>query len=216
MNIEQARFNMIEQQIRTADVFESRVLETLAQVRREDFVPEALQDLAFADIQVPLGYGQCMLTPITEARVLQALQLKRGQRVLEIGAGSGYMAALMAAQGAHVLSLECVPELAAQAQANLEKAGIEQVRVAQADGASGYAANAPYDWIVASGSLENVPQAWLDQLKIGGRAFVFLGAAPVMRARVLSRMTETEFEERNVFETNVPALQLGRQPTFAW
>ncbi|GAB2896985.1 protein-L-isoaspartate O-methyltransferase [Uliginosibacterium flavum] len=214
MDIEQARFNMIEQQIRTCDVLDPGALEALAQVKRERFVPAHLQALAFAEIEVPIGKGQTMLEPKTAAKALQALQLKRGEHVLEIGTGSGYMAALMAARGAHVCSLEIEPELAAQARRNLDRAGVDNVLVEDADGAAGWAEHAPYDVIIASGAVDSIPANWREQLKVGGRLFAFVGRAPVMRAILVTRVSASEYREHGVFETVVPALKLATQSQF--
>ncbi|MDP5238391.1 protein-L-isoaspartate O-methyltransferase [Uliginosibacterium sp. 31-16] len=213
MDIEQARFNMIEQQIRTCGVLEPGTLEALAAVRRERFVPPALQALAFADLALPIGKGQFMLEPKNEARVLQALQIRRGENVLEIGTGSGFMAALLAARGALVRSLEIEPTLATQARINLDRAGVDNVLVEDADGAAGEPECAPYDLILASGSVEHIPQVWLEQLKMGGRVFAFVGTGTVMKARMLTRVSNG-YRERDVFETVVPPLRLARATQF--
>jgi protein-L-isoaspartate(D-aspartate) O-methyltransferase len=214
MDIEQARFNMIEQQIRTCDVLDIGVLEALAQVRRECFVPAPMQALAFADLAVPLACGQSMLEPKVAAKALQAMQIKRGENVLEIGTGSGYMAAMMAQCGAHVCSLEIQPELAAQARINLDRAAIDNVLVEEVDGAEAWAELAPYDLIVGSGAVVSIPDAWRSQLKIGGRVFAFVGRAPVMRAIIVTRVSATEYREQSVFETCVPALKMAAQTQF--
>ena len=182
MNIEQARFNMIEQQIRPWDVLDKGVLGLLAAVRREDFVPAAYRALAFVDTEVPLPEGENMLPPKVEARLLQDLQAQRHERVLEIGAGSGFRAALLGPRAQSVVSLEITPALARLATENLRRAGAANVTVVQADGAHGYAAEAPFDAIVLSGSVPKVPADLLNQLKPGGRLVAIEGDEPVMRA----------------------------------
>lgn len=201
MNFEQARFNMIEQQIRPWEVLDQEVLELLFSVRREDFVPPAMQRLAFADAEIPLGHGAVMLAPKIEAHAVQAVRLKKHETVLEIGAGSGYMAALLAAQAAHVTTVEIVPELAEMARANLKRAEVDNVTVETANGAAGFAAKAPYDVIVVSASVQSVPQELLNQLKVGGRLFAIVGEDPVMEALLITRNSEDSFSTESLFET---------------
>ena len=206
MNVELARFNMIEQQIRPWEVLDSQVLDLLFVVKREDFVPAAYRNLAFADMEIPLGNGQVMLAPRVEAKLLQELSLKKTDKVLEIGTGSGYMAALLAARAEHVVSLECRPELADFARQNLERAGIANVDVEVADGANGWAARGPYDAIVVSGSVPVLPDALLKQLRLGGRLAVIVGEAPVMEAQLITCTADGIYNTINLFETVVPAL----------
>jgi protein-L-isoaspartate(D-aspartate) O-methyltransferase len=206
MNIEQARFNMIEQQIRPWEVLDPQVLDLLFVVKREDFTPAAYRNLAFADLEIPLGSGQVMLAPRVEARLLQELGVKKTDKVLEIGTGSGYMAALLAARAEHVVSVECRPELADFARQNLERAGIANVTVEVGDGAAGWAARGPYDAIVVSGSVPAVPDALLKQLRIGGRLAVVVGEAPVMEAQLITCTAEGTYNTINLFETVIPAL----------
>ena len=175
MNFEQARFNMIEQQIRPWEVLDPTVLATLGQLKREDFVPAAYRELAFADLELPIAAGQTMLAPRVEARFLQELALKKTDKVLEIGTGTGYMAALLAALTEHVVTVEINPELAATAKQNLANAGIDNVSIEIGDGAQGWSARGPYDVIVVSGSLPEVPPALLQQLRRGGRLAVVVG-----------------------------------------
>ena len=207
MNIEQARFNMIEQQIRPWEVLDQQVLDLLFVVKREDFVPAAYRNLAFADMEIPLGGGQVMLAPKIEAKLLQELGLTKTDKVLEIGTGSGYMAALLAARAEHVVSVELRPELLAFARENLERAGVANVTLAQADGTQGWVASAPYDAIVVSGSLPEVPVALLKQLRVGGRLAVVVGEAPVMEAQLITCTGEGVYHTVNLFETVVPALE---------
>jgi protein-L-isoaspartate(D-aspartate) O-methyltransferase len=213
MNVEQARFNMIEQQIRPWEVLDQGVLSLLAVVQREDFVPPACRALAFIDTEVPLPEGQCMLAPRVEARLLQELKLTRQDHVLEIGAGSGYMAALLAHQAARVTTLEIRPALAAMARANLQRAGIGNATVVEADGAKGPAAQAPFDAIVLSGSVAEVPAALLAQLKIGGRLVAIVGQEPVMRAVHISRVADRQFKRVELFDTVAPRLSGFGEPT---
>ncbi|WP_119353989.1 protein-L-isoaspartate O-methyltransferase family protein [Azohydromonas sediminis] len=210
MNVEQARFNMIEQQIRPWEVLDQGVLDLLAVVHREDFVPPAYRALAFVDMQVPLREqgrnGQCMLEPKVEARLLQELQVRKHEKVLEVGTGSGYMAALLAHQAQQVHSVEIVPELAAMARENLRRAAVRNVTVHDGDGARGLPGQAPFDVIVLSGSVAAVPQVLLDQLKVGGRLAAIVGDEPVMRASVYTRTGEREFGHVEVFDTVAPRL----------
>lgn len=201
MDFETARFNMIEQQIRPWNVLDPAVLALLAVVRREDFVPAAYRALAFVDTEVPLPEGQCMLAPKVEARLLQELNLQRHERVLEIGAGSGFMAALLAQRARSVLSLEVRPALAAVAGANLQRAGISNAKVRVLDGARGMPDDAPFDAIVLSGSVDSVPQALLEQLSPGGRLIAVVGDEPVMRAVRVRRVAESRFETTELFDT---------------
>jgi protein-L-isoaspartate(D-aspartate) O-methyltransferase len=220
MKTELARFNMIEQQIRPWDVLDAHVLELLASVRREDFVPAAHKALAFVDTQVPLlpgqPHGPAMLEPKVEARLLQALQLQRHESVLEIGTGTGFMAALLAHRAQKVTTLECRPELARQARENLVRAGLGHVRVVDcsaADGARGLPAEAPFDAIVLSGSVAEVPPALLQQLKPGGRLVAIVGQEPVMRGRLITRTGEAAWAETDLFDTVAPRLEGFAEPT---
>ena len=212
MNIEQARFNMIEQQIRPWDVLDPKVLTLLSKVKREDFVPAAYCDLAFADLEIPLGEGQVMLPPRVEARLLQELGIKKTDRVLEIGTGSGYMAALLAASAEHVTTLEIRPSLAAIARENLQRSGVDNVTVEVANGLSGWSQRAPFDAILVSGALPEVPAALLKQLRVGGRLAVIVGEAPVMEAQLITCTAEGVFNTINVFETVMPSLD-GASPS---
>ena len=225
MNYEQARFNMIEQQIRPWEVLDSQVLSLLAVIKREDFVPLAHRALAFVDMEIPLPPhnqpGQCMLAPKVEARLLQDLNVHKHERVLEIGAGSGYMAALLAHRAQHVTSLEIEPALARTARENLQKAGIYNVEVLQLDGASllapGGAAKAGlqglFDVIVLSGSVAEVPRELLALLKVGGRLSAIVGAEPVMRATLITRVDEHAFDHTEAWDTVAPRLLNFPEPS---
>lgn len=217
MNIEQARFNMIEQQIRPWEVLDPQVLDLLFVVKREDFVPAAYRNLAFADMEIPIGSGQVMLAPRVEARLLQELGIKKTDKVLEIGTGSGYMAALLAAHAEHVVTVESRRELADFARQNFERAGITNVTLEVGDGANGWSQRAPYDAIVVSGSLPVLPASLLKQLRVGGRLAAIVGTAPVMEAQLVTCSAEGVYNTVNLFETVVPALDGGEaKPVFSF
>jgi len=213
MNLELARFNMIEQQIRTWNVLDPAVLSLLAVVRREDFVPAAYRALAFVDCEVPLPEGQCMLAPKVEARLLQEAGVQRHERVLEVGAGSGFMAALLAHRARSVLSLELHAGLATTAAANLQRAGIANCKVRVFDGARGMPDEAPFDAIVLSGSVNAVPQVLLQQLAPGGRLMAIVGDEPMMRAVRVQRLSESRFETRDLFDTVASRLRGFDEPS---
>jgi protein-L-isoaspartate(D-aspartate) O-methyltransferase len=203
MNIEQARFNMIEQQIRPWNVLDTEILDLLHVVKREQFVPAAYQNLAFADVEIPLPGGDVMLAPKFEARVMQELNLKKHESVLEIGTGSGYMAALLAHRGAKVTSIEINPDNRVLAQKNLARAGVHNVTVKEGNGVLGLDKGAPYDVIVISGALEVLPEALLQQVKVGGRIAAITGLPPVMEFSIITRVGEAAWSTVKVFETNV-------------
>ena len=212
MNFEQARFNMIEQQIRPWDVLDADVVQLLAEVKREDFVPLAHEVLAFADMEIPLGHGQTMLPPRVEARMLQDAAIQKTDNVLEIGSGSGYTAALLAHQARRVITLEINPDLARMARANLHKAGVTNVEVRQFDGSKGASAESPFDVIMLSGSVAEVPQALLAQLKVGGRLVAIVGDEPVMRATVVTRTDDANYKTTQPWDTVAPRLQNFPEP----
>ncbi|ATI26827.1 protein-L-isoaspartate O-methyltransferase [Ralstonia solanacearum] len=205
MDIEKSRFNMIEQQIRPWDVLDLDVLDLLAVVKREQYVPEAYRALAFVDMEIPLPGGRNMLPPRVEARVLQELAVRKHEDVLEVGAGSGYMAALLAHRGRHVTTVDIAPELVAFARDNLARNGVTNADVAEGNAALGWG-NSLYDVICVSGSVPAVPESLLMQLKVGGRMSIFVGGAPVMEAQLITRVSEAEFQTRNLFETYVTPL----------
>ena len=211
IDFERARFNMVEQQIRTWDVLDQDVLDLLFVVRREDYVPIAYRELAFADLEIPLGDGERMWTPKMEARVVQELELRPDESVLEIGTGSGYLTALLAARSADVTSVELLPRLAAEAQAKLERGGVKNARVEAGDGARGYR-TAQYDAIVLTGSTPVLPDAWLRQLKPGGRLFAVVGDAPVMTARLMRWTAPAAIVSEDLFETVIGPLKNAAQP----
>lgn len=217
MNFEQARFNMVEQQIRPWNVLDTDVLDLLMAVRREDFVPAAHQALAFADIEIPLGHGATMLNPKIEGHIVQAVQLKKSDKVLEVGSGSGFLTALLATKADHVHSIEIVPELAETARANLAKAGIVNAQVETGDGSRGAVQDGPFDVIVLGGALPSLPNELLDQLKPGGRLFAVVGTAPCQTAQLITCNAPGVFRTESLFETVVPALTNGiRQEHFVF
>jgi len=198
MNIEQARFNMIEQQIRPWNVLAQDVLDLLTVVRREEFVPAAYRSLAFFDTDIPLPGGENMLAPKVEARILQEANVKKHEQVLEIGAGSGYMAALLAYKGRHVTTVEIDPTLKAMAEENLSGYGVTNVSVELGNGAQGW--QGEYDVIVISGALPFLPETFLKQVKVGGRILAIIGEAPVMSLQVITRTSDQVYDTVNVFE----------------
>jgi protein-L-isoaspartate(D-aspartate) O-methyltransferase len=208
---EQARFNMIEQQIRTWEVLDPKVLQLLHDVPRENFVPEAYQGLAFADIEIPLANGQFMLSPKLEARILQSLDIKSTDKVLHIGTGSGYFTALLAHMAAHVYSLEIDSELNATAAYKLAEDDIHNVSIELANGVKGFPAQQPYDVIVFTGSSPVEPPNVREQLKVGGAMFIVLGTAPVMQATLIERVSETAYRQDVLFETCMPELENAPQ-----
>ncbi|MDP9107616.1 MAG: protein-L-isoaspartate O-methyltransferase [Pseudomonadota bacterium] len=213
MNIEQARFNMIEQQIRTWDVLDTDVLDLLMIVKREAFVPAAYRAMAFVDAEIPLPCGENMLMPKFEARILQEATVKKHEHVLEIGAGSGYMAALLAHRARHVTTVEIEPQLQELARSNLRQNNIDNVDVVAGDGAHGWVAAAPYDVIVVSGSLPLLPQQFLQQIKVGGRIVAVIGEAPVMTAQLITRVSDVGYNTVNLFETAIRPLRHATTPS---
>ncbi|MDE2119124.1 MAG: protein-L-isoaspartate O-methyltransferase [Betaproteobacteria bacterium] len=205
MDFEQARFNMIEQQIRTWDVLDQDVLNLLGAVKREDFLPAAYRSLAFTDMEIPLPCGETMLAPKVEARLLQELGVRKHEWVLEVGTGSGFMAALLGHCAAHVLSLEIHPELAETAQQKLRQAGVMNTTVRCMD-ASKELPPGEFDVIVLSGSVAQIPQALIDRLKPGGRLCAVVGDAPMMRAQLLTSTAEHQSRVVDLFDTVAPRL----------
>jgi protein-L-isoaspartate(D-aspartate) O-methyltransferase len=215
MDMNQARFNMIEQQIRPWEVLDPQVLELLSTVRREDFVPLAHKALAFVDMEIPLGAApnQVMLAPRVQARLLQDLAVQPSDKALDVGTGSGFMAALLAHQAASVLSLEIDSSLAAQAKANLQKAGATKVTVRHADGSQGAAADGPFDVILLNGSVAEVTATLLQQLTVGGRLAAIVGHEPIMRATVITRNSETGWTTTEPWDCNAPRLSGFAEPS---
>ncbi len=201
MTLEKAHYNMIHQQLCPWQVLDGELVDLLGAVKREDFVPAAYRGLAYADIEIPLGHGAAMLAPKIEARALQALGLRKHEKILEIGTGTGYMAALLATHADQVWSVEIEPELAATARANLHRAGVYNATVETGDGSHGWPAHAPYDAIMVSGGLAQVPSELLAQLKVGGRLFAVVGQWPAMTAQLITRVAADAFRTRGLFET---------------
>lgn len=212
MNVEQARFNMIEQQIRTWEVLDPQVLDLLFQVKRELFVPQPHKALAFADLEIPLGHGEAMLQPKVEARILQELTLQPQENVYEVGTGSGYLTALLASRARHVTSVEIHTDLQERAAANLRAAAIRNVTLLQGDGARAPLAESAFDVIILGGSTPILPQAFLDRLAPGGRLFAIVGDAPAMKAVLVSQPVPGAFQHTELFETVVKPLVNAAQP----
>ena len=217
MNLEQARTNMVEQQIRPWDVLDQDILDLLYTVPREEFVPAAWRNLAFTDMEIPLApgapEGERMWAPKLEARVLQTLAPRRSDRVLEVGTGSGYLTALLAHRAAHVYSVEINPALAAFGRGNIARHGVDNVTLEVADGARGCAQWGPYDIVVLTGSVPAMPAAVLDSLAPGGRAIAVVGEAPVMTARLFQRSAGGAFTTTDLFETLLAPLSGCEQPS---
>ena len=215
MDLEQARTNMVEQQIRTWDVLDQDVLDLLYAVPREEFVPRECRNLAFTDMEIPLGKspGERMWAPKMEARVLQELTLRRTDRVLEIGTGSGYLTALLAHRAAQVLSVEIDPSLARLGRANVERHGVDNVTFELGDGARGWTAKAPCDVVVLTGSVPVVPRAFLDCLGTGGRLFAVVGEPPVMTAKLVFCAAPGSYRTTELFETLLAPLANCERPS---
>ena len=215
MNVEQARTNMVEQQIRTWDVLDQDVLDLLYTVPREEFVPPQHKALAFSDLQIPLGDNQRMWEPKLEARVVQELDVHKTDRVLEVGTGSGYLTALLAHRAAQVVSVEINPRLAEFGRRNLERHGADNVQLELGDAARGWAKNAPYQVIVLGGSTPLLPRAFLEQLDIGGRLFAVVGEPPAMSARLVTCTAPGAYNTVDLFETVLaPLVNAERPPRF--
>jgi protein-L-isoaspartate(D-aspartate) O-methyltransferase len=212
IDIEQARFNMIEQQVRPWDVLDQRVLDVMSTTPREDFVPEKYRSLAFADINIPLGHDQVMMAPKTEGRLLQVLDVQATDSVLEIGTGSGYLTACLSRLGNHVASIEIFPEFRETAAAKLAAHGYRNVTLRDGDAANGIGSDTRYDVIAVTGSLPLVQRQFHDNLAVGGRLFVIAGMPPVMEALLITRIDERNWSRESLFETSLPPLLHTLQP----
>ena len=213
--IEQARFNMIEQQIRTWDVLDQRVLDVMNSIPREQFVPENCRSLAFADTNIPLGHEQVMMAPKLEGRLLQALAIKPDDRVLEIGTGSGYLTACLASLARHVTSIDIMADFTAAAGTKLDALAISNVTLETADAAEGIAADKRYDAIAVTGSVPLLQQQFRKNLTIGGRLFIITGCLPIMEARLITRVDENNWSSECLLETCIPSLlNVVRPQTF--
>jgi len=211
-DIEQARFNMIEQQVRTWDVLDPQVLDTMNAIAREQFVPERYRSLAFSDTNIPLGHEQVMMAPKMEGRVLQALTINAGDRILEIGTGSGYLTACLAHLGQHVTSYDIMPEFTAAATTVLQENSINNVTLHTADVADGIDANTRFEVIAVTGSIPLLQQQYHDNLEIGGRLFVITGELPIMEACLITRVDEQHWSRESVLETCIPPLLNASRP----
>ncbi len=201
MDFEKARYNMIEQQVRPWEVLDQDVLDLLAEIHREDFVPAAYRRVALADVSIPLGHDEVTMTPKLEARLLQSLLVGPDDRVLEIGTGCGYLTALLAKScGRHY------PDFTDSARDKLAAHAIDNVTLATGDAVNGWPDAAPYDVIAVTGSVPVLTEAFQSQLTIGGRLFVIVGESPVMEARLVTRIGEREWASESLFETDLPAL----------
>ncbi len=213
MNLEQARFNMIEQQIRPWDVLDDLVLGVLSATPREDFVPPALRELAFSDICIPLANEQCMMPPKLEGRLLQSLSIRPDDEILEIGTGSGYLSACLARLGGHVYSVDLFADFIDSARARLAQHNITNVTLERGDAAAGWESDVRYDVIAVTGSLPMLHRGFHTLLKPGGRLFVIVGQPPIMQALLITRAGEQEWTSESLFETAIPALLNAPRPT---
>ena len=217
LNFEQARTNMIKQQLLTWDVFDEAVLEVISDVPRERFVPEKFRNLAFVDMELPLGQNQVMMAPRVEARMLQALDIQRTEQVLEIGTGSGFTTACLARLGHHVETIDIFDELSAQAKQNLAANGTDNVTLRSGDVYKDWNAENRYDIIAVTGSIPEYDERFEAALQIGGRMFVIVGERPVMEAMLVMRTAQTEFLRSKIFETEItPLVNAKRTPKFVF
>ena len=211
MNLERARFNMVEQQIRPWEVLDRAVLDLMERAPRDAFVPEEYRRLAYADTAIPIGEGEVMLSPRVEGRALQALGIGREERVLEIGTGTGFLTWLLAQCAAHVTGVEIRPALAERSRSNLAAHGVGNATIEVGDGRRGWEREAPYDVIAVGGSVPVPEPAFEEQLSLGGRLFVVIGSAPAMEAMLVHRTGEREWDRQALFETVLPPLA-GTEP----
>ncbi len=206
MNFEQARHNMVEQQVRTWEVLDAAVLELLGDIRREDFVPVRYRKLAFADLNIPLDHGQVMMKPIVEGRLLQAVEIDPDDTVLEIGTGSGFVTACLARMAKSVVSVDCIDELVEGARRRLRENQVENVELFTGDVLQGWQPEQAHDVVVVTGSVPEVPEHFRGWVNPGGRMFIITGQSPAMEARLLRRLGATEWVEESLFETDLPPL----------
>lgn len=212
MSIETARYNMVEQQVRPWEVLDDNALNLLADVPREEFVPAGYQNVAFADLSIPLPHGEVMMPPRLEGRLLQALAIQPTDNVLEIGTGSGFVTTLLAKQARFVYSVDIEQDFVNTASQKLATDGTVNVRIEQGDASHGWPQHGPYDAIAVTGSMPVLPSELQESLRIGGRLFVIVGDSPVMEAKLITRLSQTEFRTDDLFETDLPALQNCDQP----
>jgi protein-L-isoaspartate(D-aspartate) O-methyltransferase len=211
-DLEQARFNMIEQQVRTWEVLDQRVLDTMNRIPRENFVPEHYRSLAFVDTEIPIGHDQVMMAPKVEGRLLQALNITPQDSILEIGTGSGYLTACLASLGKHVTSIDIVPDFTKATAARLAEQGISNVTLETADVANGVSTSEQYDVIAVTGSLPLLQKQFHESLKIGGRLFVITGKLPIMEALLITRVNENNWSQESLFETCLAPLEHASRP----
>ncbi|MBL80138.1 MAG: protein-L-isoaspartate O-methyltransferase [Nitrosomonadaceae bacterium] len=211
MNLEQTRFNMVEQQIRPWDVLDPEVIKLLFEMRREEFVPTPYRSLAFVDMEIPLGYGEVMLAPKMEARIVQELQVKKTDKILEIGSGSGYLTSLLAKKGGYVYSIEVQSELKMIAEKNLQAHNITNVTLDVGDVFHGCPENGPYDVIVFTGSVPVLPEEFQKNLVVGGRLFAVEGEEPIMHASLITCVKEGIYSRTGLFETCIAKLRNVQQ-----
>jgi len=212
MDVELARQNMINQQIRPWEVLDMHVLELITRVPRESFVPAEYRTLAFADTCIPLGHGQTMMSPKLEARILQAVNVQPTDKILEIGTGSGYMTALLAQSGRHVFSVDIIPEFTESARKKLDELSMSNTTLETGDAANGWDQDAPYDVIVITGSTPVLSENFQHTLSIGGRMFAIIGESPVMEAVLITRVGEGEWTYESLFETEITPLINAPEP----
>jgi len=212
MNFETARFNMLEQQIRPWEVLDQSSLDIIEEIPRENFVATPYKAMAFADIELPLGKGEFMLSPKLEAKILQAVQIQSNDKILEIGTGSGYLTALMATQGQQVVSLDIQAEFSNLSQTRLAALSIDNVRIETIDAAQDYPGDEKFDVIVLTGSVPLLPESYKQKLTTGGRLFVVTGQDPVMEARLITRISDDQWADVALFETQLAALDNAQQP----
>ncbi len=207
MNLERARHNMVEQQIRPWDVLDQRILDLIARAPREEYVPADCRNLAYCDIEIPLPHGQAMMAPRIEARLLQALEIKPTDKILEIGTGTGYLASLLAALARHVTSVEIFPDLTTMAAGTLAAHGVRNITLEVGDAGRGWERGGPYDVIVLTGSVPVLGDAFRNTLADGGRLFAVVGQAPAMEAQIVYRHGRHQWKTASLFETVLAPLQ---------
>ena len=213
LDFERARFNMVEQQVRTWEVLDQRVLDALRVVRREDFVPTRYRRMAFADLALPLEHGESMMKPVVEGRTLQALAVKAEDSVLEIGTGSGFLTACLAHLGREVASVELYGDLSERAQSRLAGAGATNVKLEVADAVLAYEPGREFDVVCVTGAMYALPDRYLKWLRPGGRLFAILGEAPAMVAMLVTRTGADAYSRESLFETDIPYLVNAAPPS---